>query len=164
LDDRLARLRARLAEAEAAEPAVARALALLERGEFAAAITEFEAVLRDLPGHGRAVQGLRDAKAAQEAHWAAQLEADHRLGEAAALLEEGEPACCLEVLDVLAPQTPGPRGRAARKTCAARLRRRSPRRQPRPSGAQRAVAGARAPRLRLRSWRAHGVRPSPQPR
>jgi hypothetical protein len=119
LDDRLARLRARLAEAEAAEPAVARALALLGRGEFAAAITEFEAVLRDLPGRGRAVQGLRDAKAAQEAHRAAQLEADHRLGEAAALLEEGEPACCLEVLDVLAPQTLG----AARAGRAEDLRR-----------------------------------------
>jgi hypothetical protein len=164
LDDRLARLRARLAEAEAGEPAVTRALALLEGGEFAAAITRIRS-RAPRPPRSR-TRGPRAARreGGQEAHWAAQLEADHRLGEAAALLEEGEPARCLEVLDVLAPQTLGAARagraedlrRAAQATLAAQAaeaERRAARRR-----------GARAPRLRSRSWRAHGVRPRPQPR
>src|SRR5262249_11142145 len=98
LADRLKTGQAKVAQAEALAPALQRALALLQRGEFAKAVPEFEAIAVQMPDHWRALEGLAQARAgvgaqqhverqeaeaalaAQEARKDAQRQAEHARG------------------------------------------------------------------------------------
>jgi hypothetical protein len=67
LTAQITHLRTRLEAAEAVDPILARGQALLQGGEVEAAVTEFERVLHEVPGHPRALAGLRQARGIQGA-------------------------------------------------------------------------------------------------
>jgi hypothetical protein len=67
LTAQITHLRTRLEAAEAVAPILAQGQALLQRGELEAAVTELERVLHAVPGHPRALAGLRQARGIQGA-------------------------------------------------------------------------------------------------
>jgi hypothetical protein len=95
---RIATLERRIEQADQLAPAFQRASELLEGGQFADAVLELEAVVRDMPEHARAVEGLSRARAHVEAERRQQL-AGRLLPEARAALAEGEYTLCLEILE-----------------------------------------------------------------
>ncbi|MBI4012303.1 MAG: protein kinase, partial [Candidatus Rokubacteria bacterium] len=135
LAEQLEGLRANVAQAESVQPALTRGLELLEQGDFPAASAQLESILREMPEHGQAQDGLRRARAAQE-------EIARLLGEARAAHEQHADARCLELLSQLASVSAA----AAAAPATAQLRGAA-------EEAQRARATAEAARERMRQVR-----------
>jgi hypothetical protein len=94
---RIEALRALIARADALAPAFERATQLLQDGQFADAVEEFEAIVADMPEHARALDRLAQARAQVEAERRQQLTAK-LTQEARSALEAGEYTLCLEIL------------------------------------------------------------------
>jgi hypothetical protein len=95
---RLKQGQAKIAQAEALAPAVQRGLALLQGGQFAEAVAEFEAIVSEMPEHRRALDALTQARAQADA----QRERTHVLEiveQARTALAEGRHAICFELLE-----------------------------------------------------------------
>jgi predicted Ser/Thr protein kinase len=98
-------LRAKIARADSFAPALQRGTELLEAGQFADAIIEFEAIVADMPEHARALDALEQARGRAEEQRRQQLAAD-LLRNARAALDEGGYALCLEILKQAAEVPP----------------------------------------------------------
>jgi hypothetical protein len=125
---RIEALRTSIAQADSLAPDLRRALELLQAGQFGEAVGAFEAVVAEMPQHGRALDGLEQARAhvERQRRWqlAAKLAQDAR-----AALDDGSLTRCLEILE-RAAEIPAPAGtveeigslrRAAEAAVAARL-------------------------------------------
>ena len=103
---RIETLEARIGQAEALMPALQRGQEFLQSGQFADAVVEFEAIVAEMPEHGRALELLQQARGQAEVHRRRQI-ATQFLQEARTAFEEGQPSLCLEILkqavDVSAP-------------------------------------------------------------
>jgi hypothetical protein len=103
---RIETLEARIGQAEALMPALQRGQEFLQSGQFADAVVEFEAIVAEMPEHGRALELLQQARGQAEVHRRRQI-ATQFLQEARTALEEGQYSLCLEILkqavDVSAP-------------------------------------------------------------
>src|SRR5262249_14962490 len=102
---RLKTAQAKMERSEALAPAVQRGFALLQSGEFAKAVDEFEAIVAEMPQHGRALDGLSQARAQADAQRTRKLAAG-LVHDARAALAEGRHATCLELLQQIAALPP----------------------------------------------------------
>jgi predicted Ser/Thr protein kinase len=94
---RIETLHARIVQADALAPALQRGVELLDAGQFADAVLEFEAIVAEMPEHGRAVELLKRARAQAEAHRRQQIGVRF-VEEAQAAFDAGEFSLCLEIL------------------------------------------------------------------
>src|SRR5215813_2434094 len=97
LMSRLEAGRAKMARAKALAPAALRGLALLQHGQFAKAIDEFETILSEIPEHARALEGVAQARAQANAERERKF-AEKLVQEARTALFAGRHATCLELL------------------------------------------------------------------
>ena len=105
LSARIEALQARITRADSLAPTFRRATELLQAGQLAEAVGEFEAILAEMPEHARALDGLEQARAQVELQRRRQLAA--KLGQdARAALDEGSLTLCLEILEEAAQITP----------------------------------------------------------
>ncbi|MGH7320187.1 MAG: protein kinase domain-containing protein, partial [Candidatus Rokuibacteriota bacterium] len=118
LASQVERLRTRLQRAESLEPVLARAVELMQGEDFDGAVAEFERMLRDMPEHRRALNGLQEARSKAEAVRRRRAEVARLLEEAQAAHAQGEYARCLTMLGQITGLGPLPDQAAA----AARLR------------------------------------------
>jgi hypothetical protein len=99
-------LEARIAQAESLMPALQRAEELLQAGQFTDAVVEFEAIVAEMPEHGRALEMLHQARTKAEEHRRRQIAAQF-MQEAQTAFDDGQFGLCLEILkqavDVSAP-------------------------------------------------------------
>jgi serine/threonine-protein kinase len=84
LATRIEEAMAQIARVDLVAPGLERATELLDAGEFAAAVVEFETILADIPGHPQALEGLARAQA--------RVEEDRRRRLAAQLLQDARKA------------------------------------------------------------------------
>ena len=75
LSARIEALQARITRADSLAPALRRATALLEAGQWADAVGQFEAIVAEMPEHARALDGLEQARAHIEGERRRQLAA-----------------------------------------------------------------------------------------
>ncbi len=104
---RITSLQGRMTQADALAPAFERATELLQAGQFADAVEEFEAVVTDMPEHVRALDGLSQARARVEAQRRHQL-AVTLLQDARTAFTAGEFTLSLEILKQAAEIPPPP--------------------------------------------------------
>ena len=97
LGARIEVLRAKMARADAATEAMQRGAELLEAGQFADAVEEFEAIVAELPEHARAREALEEARVKAEQDRRRQL-AVKVVQDARAALAEDACTLCLEIL------------------------------------------------------------------
>ena len=103
---RIEALQARITRADSLAPALRRATELLQAGQSAEAVGEFETILAEMPEHARALDGLEQARAQVEVQRRRQLAAK-LAQDARAALDEGNLTLCLEILEQAA-QIPPP--------------------------------------------------------
>jgi hypothetical protein len=141
-------LRSEITRADALAPVLERATLLLEAGEWADAIEEFEAIVAEIPAHARALDGLRRARAEVEAERRRQL-AQKLLDDARSALADGGHTLCLEILkqaaEIPAPAETVARIASLRETAEAQLAAREAARRARQEaeGARAAMTEAR---------------------
>ena len=102
---RLKAAQAKIARAEALAPALQRGLTLLQSGQFAMAVAEFEAIVEEMPEHVQALEGLSQARKQADAQRHRKLAAK-LMQEAHTALVEGRHAICLELVQQVAALPP----------------------------------------------------------